>query len=60
MEDAKTGKNRRDFLKLAGTAPAAAAALAVTGESAEAVQLEEGEGLRKTDHTKKYLETARF
>jgi hypothetical protein len=60
MKDAKTGQNRRDFLKLAGTAPAAAAALAVTADDAQAVQLEEGEGLRTTEHTKKYLETARF
>jgi len=60
MKDAKTGQNRRDFLKLAGTAPAAAAALAVTGQEAQAVELEEGEGLRATDHTRKYLETARF
>lgn len=60
MKDAKTGQNRRNFLKLAGTAPVAAAALAATGQEAQAVQLEEGEGLRATEHTKKYLESARF
>ncbi len=60
MKDAKTGKNRRDFLKLAGTAPAAAAALAVTGEDVAAEELSQGEGLRQTEHTKKFLETARF
>ncbi len=60
MSDAKTGQNRRDFLKLAGTAPAAAAAVAVTGEQAAASELAEGEGLRQTEHTKKFLETARF
>lgn len=60
MKDAKTGQNRRDFLKLAGTSLPAAAALAVTGEPAEAVELAEGEGLRQTEHTQKYLASARF
>lgn len=60
MTEKTTGKNRRDFLKLAGTAPAAAAALAVTGEEAAALELHEGEGLRQTEHTQKYLKSARF
>lgn len=61
MKDAKTGTNRRDFLKLAGTsAPAAVAALAVGAQDAEAVELAVGEGLRSTEHTQKYLNSARF
>lgn len=62
MKDAKTGTNRRDFLKLAGTsAPAAVAALAVGADQAEAVELaDDGEGLRTTEHTQKYLDSARF
>lgn len=60
MSKSKSETNRRDFLKLAGTAPAAAAVVAVTGEDAAASELVEGEGLRMTEHNKKYLETARF
>ncbi|MCK0104273.1 twin-arginine translocation signal domain-containing protein [Pseudohalocynthiibacter sp. F2068] len=61
MKKEKTAPSRRDFLKLAGTgAPAAAAALAISGTDAEAEEVEAGSGLRKTEHVKKYLETARF
>jgi len=61
MKEEKTTPSRRDFLKLAGTgAPAAAAALAISGTEAEAVEAETSSGLRKTEHVKKYLETARF
>lgn len=61
MKNTKAGTNRRDFLKLAGTAVPAAAATVVAGtETAEAAELAQGSGLRKTEHTKKYLETARF
>lgn len=54
-------QNRRDFLKLAATsAPAAVAAVAVSGTEAAA----EGEavktGLQDTAHTRAYYETARF
>ena len=57
----KETASRRDFLKLAGaTAPAAVAALAV-GESAEAAApVDAGDGLRKTAHVQKYLDSARF
>ncbi len=52
---------RRDFLKLAATgAPAAAVAVAAGGEVAEAGEGPAALGLRKTDHVKAYLETARF
>jgi hypothetical protein len=57
----KDGASRRDFLKLAGTsAPAAVAALAVSTEAASADELVEGAGLRKTEHVRKYLASARF
>ncbi len=62
MDDKKKeGASRRDFLKLAGTsAPAAVAAVAVgTGEAA-ADEAQSGSGLKKTDHVKKYLASARF
>lgn len=60
-EKAKTA-SRRDFLKLAGAGAPVAAVAVVTGGSAEAEAAEQhaGEGLRKTDHVRKYLETARF
>ncbi|MDJ0827274.1 MAG: twin-arginine translocation signal domain-containing protein [Rhodobacter sp.] len=60
MKKPEAGKSRRDFLKLAGTAaPAAVAAAALAPEKAEADEAQ-GEGMRKTEHVKKYLETARF
>lgn len=57
----KETASRRDFLKLASvSAPGAVAALAV-GEPAEAATATDaGEGLRKTEHVRKYLESARF
>ena len=55
------GKSRRDFLKLAGTsAPAAVAAAAVGAKPAAAEETVEGSGLRKTEHVKQYLASARF
>ena len=57
----KDGASRRDFLKLAGTsAPAAVAAVAVSGSEAAAEEAVEGSGVRKTEHVKKYLASARF
>jgi hypothetical protein len=51
---------RRDFLKLAGLAPVAGAALAVTGAPAKAAPtIEKTDGYRKTEHIRKYYETAR-
>ncbi len=54
--------SRRDFLRIAGTAaPAAVAALAVTGDAAEAATpAAEGTGLRDTEHTRAYFDSARF
>ncbi len=61
MDDQKKeGASRRDFLKLAGTsAPAAVAAVAVGGEAA-AEEADTGSALKKTDHVKQYLASARF
>lgn len=60
MKKAETGQSRRDFLKLAGTAAPAAAALAALGPEEAAADEAAGAGLRKTEHVKKYLESARF
>nr|WP_306266105.1 twin-arginine translocation signal domain-containing protein [Pararhizobium sp. IMCC3301] len=61
MSEKATTASRRDFLKLAGAgAPVAAVAAVTGGVEAEAAEPVTGEGLRKTDHVKKYLETARF
>jgi len=57
----KGGASRRDFLKLAGTsAPAAVAAVAVGTTEAAASESKPGSVLRKTEHVKKYLASARF
>ena len=62
MSDEKAGTSRRDFLRLAATGAPAVAVTAVAGTTAEAAAGPEApaEGLRRTAHVKKYLETARF
>ena len=61
MKNEQAGQSRRDFLKLATTAaPAAVVAVTAGTESAEAAELATGSGLRKTEHVKTYLQTARF
>ncbi|MEP0522227.1 MAG: twin-arginine translocation signal domain-containing protein [Hyphomicrobiales bacterium] len=61
MSESSKTASRRDFLKLAGAgAPVAAVAVVTGGTEAEAAEPIAGEGLRKTDHVQKYLETARF
>ncbi|WP_294613952.1 twin-arginine translocation signal domain-containing protein [Roseovarius sp.] len=54
--------SRRDFLKLAGTAAPAAAALAVAGgTAAEAAQPDlSSDRMQDTAHTRAYLDSARF
>lgn len=54
--------SRRDFLKLAATvAPGAALAAASGGQAAAAgVEAPSSLGLQKTEHVKKYLDSARF
>lgn len=56
------GTNRRDFLKLAGTtAPAAIAAVAVSGQSAEAAEPDlSSDKIQDTAHTRAYFDSARF
>ncbi|SMX44323.1 twin-arginine translocation signal domain-containing protein [Actibacterium lipolyticum] len=60
-EDTKA--SRRDFLKLASvSAPAAAVAVAMTGETAEAASTDSAGNstMQDTAHTRAYFETARF
>jgi hypothetical protein len=54
--------NRRDFLKLAGTAaPAAVVAVAAGGNSAEAAPVDLASNkMQDTEHTRAYLKSARF
>lgn len=62
-KDEKADKGRRDFLKLAGTtAPAALAAMAVSGTEAQAADLAETgtSGMQDTAHTRAYFDSARF
>lgn len=59
--DSTAESSRRDFLKLAVTAAPAAAAVAATGGQARAaVDAPSSLGLQKTEHVKKYLDSARF
>lgn len=52
--------NRRGFLKLASLAPVAAVTAGAGGKAEAAGTPGKGAGLRKTEHVRKYLETARF
>lgn len=54
--------SRRAFLKLAGTAaPAAVAAVAVSGTEAEAAETPKADGrMQDTAHTRAYLASTRF
>ncbi len=56
------GTNRRDFLKLAGTAaPVAAVAVASGTTAAEAQPVDlTSEKMQDTAHTRAYLDSARF
>ena len=58
----ETTASRRDFLKLAGTAaPAAVAAVAVSGTEAEASEIDASDGkMKDTAHTRAYFDSARF
>jgi len=62
MTEEKKGASRRDFLKLAGTAaPAAAAAVASSGTAADAQPVDPtSEKMQDTEHTRAYLDSARF
>lgn len=54
--------SRRDFLKMASaSAPAAIAAVALSGSEAQADDLDKtASGLRDTAHTQAYFESAKF
>ena len=54
--------SRRDFLKLASvSAPAAVAALAVSGTRAAATEIDQNtSGLQDTAHTRAYFESLKF
>ena len=56
----KERANRRDFLKLATTAAPAAAVVAVAAPASAEVEEHASEGLRNTEHTKKFYDSARF
>lgn len=62
-EKTETTQSRRDFLKLAGTAAPAAAAVAVgvSGSEAVASEADATSGrMQDTAHTRAYLDSARF
>ncbi len=61
-EKTEASASRRDFLKLAGTAaPAAVAAVAVSGTEAEAADAPVANGrMQDTAHTRAYLASTRF
>ena len=62
-EQKTTQAGRRGFLKLVTTRLPVAAVAAAAGTQALAsseVEIRQTSGLRKNDHYKKYLETARF
>ena len=62
MTQETTGTNRRNFLKLAGSAaPAAAVAVAASGTSAEAQPVDlQSDTMQDTAHTRVYFESTRF
>jgi hypothetical protein len=61
-QDKDKTASRRDFLKMASvSAPAALAAVAVSGEAAVAAEPDQtGSGLQDTAHTRAYFESAKF
>ena len=61
-EKSEASASRRAFLKLAGTAaPAAVAAVAVSGTEAEAAETPKADGrMQDTAHTRAYLASTRF
>lgn len=62
MDKPKRDNSRRRFLKMAAAAAPAAVAMAVApNAAAEAVKdAPKSSGLRDTEHTRKYFESARF
>ncbi|MEL6125714.1 MAG: twin-arginine translocation signal domain-containing protein [Pseudomonadota bacterium] len=60
MAQEKDDATRRDFLKLASAAAPAAALTAAGSQATAAEEVVQTSGLRKTEHVRTYLETARF
>ena len=63
MENQTRENSRRRFLRLAMTAAPAAVAVAVAPKAAAQAAVDgvpKSRGLRYTEHTRKYLESARF
>ncbi len=62
MDKPKRYNSRRRFLKMAAAAAPAAVAMAVAPNAAAEVVKEapKSSGLRDTEHTRKYFESARF
>ncbi|MEC7816853.1 MAG: ubiquinol-cytochrome c reductase iron-sulfur subunit N-terminal domain-containing protein [Pseudomonadota bacterium] len=63
MDNQKRENSRRRFLQMAATAVPAAVAVAVAPNAAAEVAVQsapKSRGLRDTEHTRKYFETARF
>lgn len=63
MDNPKCENSRRRFLRMAAAAAPAAVAVAVApNAAAEVVKKDapESRGLRDTEHTRKYFESARF
>ncbi len=62
MDHQKRENSRRNFLRMAATAVPAAIAVAVAPNAAARVteDVPKSRGLRDTEHTRKYLESARF
>ncbi|OEY66433.1 twin-arginine translocation signal domain-containing protein [Marinobacter sp. X15-166B] len=63
MDNPKRENSRRRFLKMAAAAAPAAVAMAVAPNAAAEVvnqNVPNSSGLRDTEHTRKYFESARF
>lgn len=63
MDNPKRENNRRHFLKMAAVAAPAAVAMTVAPNAAAEVVSKDApksRGLRDTEHTRKYFESARF
>jgi uncharacterized membrane protein len=63
MDNQQRDNSRRSFLRMAATAvPAAVAAAIAPNAAAEVVtkDVPKSRGLRETEHTRKYFESARF
>ncbi len=63
MDHQKRENSRRNFLRMAATVVPAAVAVAVAPNAAARVaeqDVPKSRGLRDTEHTRKYLESARF